>query len=121
MIVGLSGGVGAAGTGIDPVTGGTIACNPGDTFDPTTAMCYDAAVGVGMNEYYGTLTLPALGSGALTTAVPVVAADWIAADNESPAGCPAGSTCTIISTIPDTTTYIGLAVIGFLLFKGMGN
>jgi hypothetical protein len=112
MIVGLSGGVGAAGTGMDPATGGTITCNPGDTFDPATAMCYDSAVGVGVNEYYGTLTLPALGSGALTTAVPVVAAAG---------SCPVGSTCTIFSTIPDTVTYVGLAALAFLLFKGVGN
>ena len=96
MIVGLSGGAGAAGTGVDPSTGGMIACNPGDTFDPTTAMRRDNSGDA--PEYYGTLTLPPLGAG-LSTAVPVVAA----------------------AATSNTMLYLGLAVAAIFLFKGMGR
>lgn len=64
MLFGLQ----AAGEGMDPVTGGTITCGPGDTYDSTTAMCFDSSGDAG--EYYGALTLPV---------VPVVATGVVAA------------------------------------------
>jgi hypothetical protein len=103
MLMGLS--LGAAGTGIDPVTGGTITCNPGDTFDPATSMCYDSSSDV--PEYYGTLTLPAGGS----TTTATVSTTPIAT-------CPTGSTCTYINGVPDMFVYIGLGVAAWFLFKG---
>ena len=105
-------GLGAAGTGIDPVTGGTITCDTGDTFDPGTAMCYDAAVGIGQNEYAGVLTLPPVPQSALSTAVGVSAA---------PAVCPVGSTCTYIPGVPDTFVYLALAGLAYMMFKGGGG
>lgn len=54
MLFGLAA---AAGQGMDPVTGGMITCNPGDTFDPTTTLCFDPSGDAG-NAYAGALTLP---------------------------------------------------------------
>ena len=105
MIMGLS--LGAAGEGIDPVTGGTITCNAGDTFDPATCMCYDPSSDA--PEYYGTLTLPSTPA-STSAATPVAAAT---------SSCPAGSTCTIISSIPDTYTYLALAgIAAWFVFGG---
>ena len=64
-------GLHAAGQGTDPVTGGTITCNPGDTFDSTTAMCFDPSMDAG--EYAGVLTLPVVPVTAAATGVTAVA------------------------------------------------
>lgn len=99
-----------AGTGIDPVTGGTITCNPGDVYDPSTGMCSDTSSDAA--EYYGTLTLPA-------TPETSSAEDTVV----SSSGCPSGQTCTIFSSIPDWITYLGLGVAAYFLFfkKGGGG
>jgi hypothetical protein len=64
-------GLHAAGQGTDPVTGGTITCNPGDTFDSTTAMCFDPSTDAG--EYAGVLTLPVVPVAVAATGVAAVA------------------------------------------------
>ena len=64
-------GLHAAGQGTDPVTGGTITCNPGDTFDSTTAMCFDPSTDAG--EYAGVLTLPVVPVAVAATGVTAVA------------------------------------------------
>ena len=109
MLMGLS--LGAAGSGIDPVTGGTITCNPGDTFDPATAMCYDSSSDA--EEYYGTLTLP-------TTLAGTSAASAASAVS-SPAVCPSGSTCTYIPGVSDTYVYLGLGIAAYFLFFNKGG